>query len=368
MFKTGLQRHVKIAMDKAIAHVERNPHLDLADVLKADVKMETQRFITQERLKKQSFGGYNPGGMAMPNRNIVGDYRYGYQGEYSEKDEETGKPAFQLRLYDPRINRWLTTDPVGQHASPYMSMSNNWANSVDPDGGKDNPIYGSDGTFRGVDEYGLDGGAIVYDGAFTNGMSQSEILNNGGFHIGDNFDFMNGVAGNKIINHFMNIPNRPDFDGIVTFWEAREFSKNGGGSLYVDESKMNFESVKEFGVWDFKNGEVQVINFFSAYNQYSSNKNVKYRPATANATLSFVYGRLKFKMLDVHTGSVKLMTGHLAEAPNAFDRFDFANPLFHWLAGSGSPINMYSYGTGTINTTLDMGSLWNHPVNSRRRN
>ena len=60
MFKTGLQRHVKIAMDKAIAHVERNPHLDLADVLKADVKMETQRFITQERLKKQSFGGYKP--------------------------------------------------------------------------------------------------------------------------------------------------------------------------------------------------------------------------------------------------------------------------------------------------------------------
>ena len=60
MFKTGLQRHVKIAMDKAIAHVERNPHLDLADVLKADVKMATQRFITQERLKKQSFGGHNP--------------------------------------------------------------------------------------------------------------------------------------------------------------------------------------------------------------------------------------------------------------------------------------------------------------------
>ena len=40
-------------MDKAIAHVERNPHLDLADVLKADVKMETQRFITQERLKNK---------------------------------------------------------------------------------------------------------------------------------------------------------------------------------------------------------------------------------------------------------------------------------------------------------------------------
>ena len=60
MFKTGLQRHVKIAMDKAIAHVERNPHLDLGDVLKADVKMETQRFITQERLKKTKLWWVQP--------------------------------------------------------------------------------------------------------------------------------------------------------------------------------------------------------------------------------------------------------------------------------------------------------------------
>ncbi|MDD7886043.1 hypothetical protein [Flavivirga sp. 57AJ16] len=36
----------------------------------------------------------------MPNRNIVGYYRYGYQGEYSEKDEETGLNAFELRMYD----------------------------------------------------------------------------------------------------------------------------------------------------------------------------------------------------------------------------------------------------------------------------
>ena len=46
----------------------------------------------------------------MPNRQIVGGepYRYAYQGDYAETDPETGKPAFQLRLYDPRINRWLT--------------------------------------------------------------------------------------------------------------------------------------------------------------------------------------------------------------------------------------------------------------------
>lgn len=84
---------------------------------------------------------YYPGGMPMPNRQIINGepYRYGYQGEYAETDPETGKPAFQLRLYDPRINRWLTVDPYGQYDSPYMSMGNSWMNRVDPDGGCDQP-------------------------------------------------------------------------------------------------------------------------------------------------------------------------------------------------------------------------------------
>jgi RHS repeat-associated protein len=77
--------------------------------------------------------------MAMPNRKIVGGqtYRYGYQGEFAETDPETGKPAFQLRLYDPRLNRWLSPDPMGQYDSPYMAMGNSWTNVVDPDGGCD---------------------------------------------------------------------------------------------------------------------------------------------------------------------------------------------------------------------------------------
>ena len=48
-------------------------------------------------------------------------------------------PAFQLRLYDPRINRWLTTDPYGQYHSPYMSMDNRWNMSTDPTGGCTDP-------------------------------------------------------------------------------------------------------------------------------------------------------------------------------------------------------------------------------------
>ncbi len=75
----------------------------------------------------------------MPLRNSLSDYRYAYQGQ--EKDPETGKEAFELRLWDSRIGRWLTTDPAGQFNSPYMAMGNNPIISIDPDGGTATTIF-----------------------------------------------------------------------------------------------------------------------------------------------------------------------------------------------------------------------------------
>ena len=69
-------------------------------------------------------------------------YRYGYQGQYAEKDGETGWNSFELRQYDVVIGRWLSPDPYGQYNSPYVGMGNDWANNVDPDGGFTDPIYG----------------------------------------------------------------------------------------------------------------------------------------------------------------------------------------------------------------------------------
>ncbi len=81
-----------------------------------------------------AYKDYYPGGMAMPNRNVESNYRYGYQGEFAETDKETGKVAFEHRLYDPRINRWLIPDRVGEFHSPYLAMGNNWINYVDVKG------------------------------------------------------------------------------------------------------------------------------------------------------------------------------------------------------------------------------------------
>jgi RHS repeat-associated protein len=61
-------------------------------------------------------------------------YRYGYQGKYAEKDEETGWNHFELREYDPVIGRWTAKDPEGQYYSPYVAMGNDPVNKTDPRG------------------------------------------------------------------------------------------------------------------------------------------------------------------------------------------------------------------------------------------
>ncbi|WP_411032061.1 RHS repeat domain-containing protein [Spongiimicrobium sp. 3-5] len=83
----------------------------------------------------EDYTDYYPGGMAMPGRNVVGDYRYDYQGQFSEKDDETGHNFFERRFYDSRIMRWLRPDDVRRTSqSPYMAMGNNPILYGDPDG------------------------------------------------------------------------------------------------------------------------------------------------------------------------------------------------------------------------------------------
>ncbi len=76
---------------------------------------------------------YYPFGMPMPDRNVEGDYRYKLQGQ--EKDSETDKEAFELRLWDSRIGRWASPDPLEQFHSPYLGMFNNPILSIDTNGG-----------------------------------------------------------------------------------------------------------------------------------------------------------------------------------------------------------------------------------------
>lgn len=77
---------------------------------------------------------YYPFGMPMPNKHTTdNNYRYAFQGQ--EKDPETEMEAFELRLWDGRLGRWLTVDPYHEFHSPYIGMGNNPISLIDPDGG-----------------------------------------------------------------------------------------------------------------------------------------------------------------------------------------------------------------------------------------
>jgi len=56
--------------------------------------------------------------MVVPNRNYsTNSYRHEFQGQ--EKDNETGKESFELRLWDSRIGGLTTVDPYRQFALSY---------------------------------------------------------------------------------------------------------------------------------------------------------------------------------------------------------------------------------------------------------
>ncbi|HZY78369.1 MAG TPA: RHS repeat-associated core domain-containing protein, partial [Cyclobacteriaceae bacterium] len=81
-------------------------------------------------------GDYYPFGLEINERMITREkYKYGYQGQYAEKDSVTGWNHFQLREYDPVVGRWLSMDPKGQFKSPYLGFGNRPGNGVDVDGG-----------------------------------------------------------------------------------------------------------------------------------------------------------------------------------------------------------------------------------------
>lgn len=89
------------------------------------------------KVQLEGYTDYYPHGMPMPNRQYTlgSRYRYGYQGQWAEEDPETGLTAYELRMLDKQLGRWLTPDPYSQNWSSYISMNNNPTIFVDPDGG-----------------------------------------------------------------------------------------------------------------------------------------------------------------------------------------------------------------------------------------
>jgi RHS repeat-associated protein len=115
-------------------YYEQTDHLGNVRAVVKDVKAADGTAIVA------SATDYYPYGSEMPGRTYSSnEYRYGYQGK--EKDDELKGSGnsydFGARLYDSRVGRWLSMDPLAAQfadMSPYNAMGNNPINLVDPDG------------------------------------------------------------------------------------------------------------------------------------------------------------------------------------------------------------------------------------------
>jgi len=206
-------------MDKAIAHVERNPHLDLADVLKADVKMETQRFITQERLKKQSFGGYNP----STNRWMSVDPLV-----------ETIMQPYSAFNNNPIFY----TDPTGMIAEPFDEFDKE-GNKISDLGGSETDFYHQEnGNTKVVDRASGESNTIKDGESFIRGYTER----NGKTNYKDIFnEFDTGTGPGKSVmygkDHQMN-------EGII---DSYQFFRAAGKMVNSDEDKMMVKGT--FGIF-----------------------------------------------------------------------------------------------------------------------
>ena len=120
---------------------------------------------------------YYPFGMMMPGRSYSAaiGYRYGFNGK--EKDNEVkgegNQQDYGMRIYDPRLGRWISVDPMANkfpHASPYNYVENNPTMRIDPDGA--DWIVS---TFKGKD--GSTQIKLTFAGAILNSSGQNININ-----------------------------------------------------------------------------------------------------------------------------------------------------------------------------------------------
>jgi RHS repeat-associated protein len=97
---------------------------------------------------------YYPFGMEMPGRRFAASslYRYGFNGKENDNEVkgEGNEQDYGMRIYDPRLGRFLSVDPLTKDYpswSPYPFAMNNSISGIDLDGLE--YYYSADGKFLG---------------------------------------------------------------------------------------------------------------------------------------------------------------------------------------------------------------------------
>ncbi|WP_166437312.1 RHS repeat domain-containing protein [Niastella caeni] len=101
---------------------------------------------------------YYPFGMLMPGRTYAaaGSYRYGFNGKENDNEikGEGNQQDYGMRVYDPRIGKFLSVDPLTASYpwyTPYQFAGNKPINSIDLDGMEEYATYDDYAKAKGKD-------------------------------------------------------------------------------------------------------------------------------------------------------------------------------------------------------------------------
>ena len=284
--------------------------------------------------------GYYPLGMRTSTDNSYPQLTtnlYKYNGKEVQTVGGLGFTDYGARMYDDFTGWWFVPDPLAEEtvwSSPFSFNQNNPINRIDLTGRKDNPVYDTYGNFFGTNDLGLQGDAIIMDESdFEQGMSLEESMSK---HKGYN-SFVSEDAKNKFLEHYGNLPNRPDYDGYLTLNEANKWYREGNGQpLFVSFEKIDMSGVYSKG--DKAIGKEWKVN-------------LSFRSASTNDGL--VYGQIKIKQYP--NDYVRAYADWYD-----FDMHSFWNP-FNWprnfatiiggiLAGNGVRYEINIYGSKKLQT------------------
>ena len=150
---------------------------------------------------------YYPFGMGIDSRTYTATtYRYGFNGK--ENDKETGEQDYGMRIYDPRIAKFLSVDPIGvkyPELTPYQFASNRPIQGIDLDGkeffdmtGKQlGPITWDRVSYLNNKGYSLKIGNKVYIG--LNAQAQGLAIHSINYEVRDE-TFQEPGVGDKIVS------------------------------------------------------------------------------------------------------------------------------------------------------------------------
>ena len=140
----GFGSGIKSIFTRGEKFFELSNHLSnvLATVSDRRVQVDANSDGTVDSYKADivSANDYYPFGMLMPGRKYSianTNYRYGFNGKENDKDIENGVQDYGMRIYDGRLGRFLSDDPITKkypELTPYQFSSNRPIAGVDLDG------------------------------------------------------------------------------------------------------------------------------------------------------------------------------------------------------------------------------------------